>query len=258
MVIITSRKKIKSNTCGQPQPRKSITFLLGLIIVSTFLIGILLTLRNPKTLPFRQIRIDAPGVYLKVPELKNVIIQNIRGGFFSLNTHKLQSALMVLPWVSNVSIRRMWPDKLEITIAEQQPLARWNETQLISKLGILFTPPIATIPKDLPQLQGLNNNEKVVFARFKQFNQLLKPLRIKITALRVSDRKAWFLVLNNHIQVYLGHEDIDQRFKKLVQFYQKIIGNRGDRVDHIDLRYPNGLAIQWRTRFLINAYEEEK
>lgn len=204
-------------------------------------------MHNPKILPFRQIKIDIPDAYLQIPELKDVIIQNISGGFFSLNTHKLKSALIVLPWVSHVSIRRTWPDKLEITIVEQQPLARWNGTQLISKLGILFTPPTATIPKDLPQLQGLNNSEKFVLARFEQFNQLLKPLRIKITALRVSDHEAWFLILNNHIRVYLGHQDINQRFKKLVQFYQKIIGNRSDQVDHIDLRYPNGLAIQWRT-----------
>ncbi len=149
----------------------------------------------------------------------------------------------------DVSIRRIWSSELEIAVAEQKPLARWKKTQLISKLGTLFTPPIATIPKDLPELQGPEGSEKIVLARFEQFDRLLRllePLHIKITALQVSDREAWFLVLNNHIQVYLGHEDIDQRFEKLVRFYRQIIGNQSEQVEHVDLRYPNGLAVQWK------------
>lgn len=225
--------------------QKSIPLLLGLMIVTVFLVGIL-TLRNPKTLPFHQIKIITTGTHPTISELKNIVIQHINGGFFSFNVRKFRSALMTLPWVYNVSIRRIWPNELEIVVIEQQPLARWNQNQLVSQLGTLFNSSITMIPKDLPQLEGPNNDKKIILARFKQFSQLLKPLRIKITTLKVSDRGTWFLVLNDHIQVYLGHEDIDQRFKKLVRFYQKIIGDRNHQVDYIDLRYPNGLAIRWK------------
>ena len=239
------RKKDKIKYLWTTQLQKLIPSLLGLIVFAVFLTGVL-TLRNPKTLPFHQITIIATGVHLKITELKNIVIHHINGGFFSFNTRELRSALMVLPWVYNVSIRQIWPSELEISVVEQEPLAQWNGTQLISKLGTLFNPPITIIPKDLPQLQGPNDSKKIILARFEQFNQLLEPLRIKITALKVDNRGAWFLVLNNHIQVYLGREDTDQRFKKLVCCYQKIIGDRSDQVDYIDLRYPNGLAVRWK------------
>ena len=242
-----SHKKDKIKYSWTTRLRKSIPAFLGFIIFIMFLTGIL-TLRNPKTLPFHQIKIISTGTRPTISELKNIVIQHINGGFFSFNVCKLQSDLMALPWVYNVSIRRIWPNELEIVFIEQQPLARWNQNQLISKLGTLFNSSITMIPKDLPQLEGPDNDKKIIFARFKQFNQLLKPLRIKITALKVSDRETWFLVLNNHIQVYLGRENIDQRFKKLVRFYQKIIGNRNHQVSYIDLRYPNGLAIRWKGR----------
>lgn len=239
-----SRKKNKYS--WTIQLRKSIPSLLGLVVFAVILAGIF-TLRNPKTLPFRQIKITATGIHLQISELKNIVIHHINGGFFCFNARELRSALMALPWVYDVSIRRMWSSKLEIAVVEQKPLARWNKTQLVSKIGTLFTPPIATIPKDLPELKGSEGSEKIVLARFEQFDRLLEPLHIKITALRVSDREAWFFVLNNHIQVYLGREDIDQRFEKLVRFYRQIIGNRSEHVEHIDLRYPNGLAVQWKS-----------
>ena len=240
-----SYKKDKVKYLWTIQMRKSIPSLLGLMIFAIFLIGIL-TLHNPKTLPFHQIKIIATGTHPKISELKNIVIQHINGGFFSFSARELRSALMALPWVYNVSIRRIWPNELEIFLVEQQPLARWNRTQLISKLGTFFNPSVTIISKDLPQLEGPDNYKKIILAQFKQFNQLLEPLRIKITALKVNDRETWFLVLNDHIRVYLGREDIDRRFKKLVLFYQKIISDRNRQVDYIDLRYPNGLAIRWK------------
>lgn len=244
-----SRKKNKIKYSWTIQLGKSIPSFLWLVVFSLILAGIF-TLRNPKTLPFHQIKITATGIHLKIPELNNIVIHHINGGFFSFNAPELRSALMALPWVYDVSIRRIWSSELEIAVAEKKPLARWNKTQLISKIGTLFTPPIATIPKDLPELQGPKGSEKIVLAQFEQFDRLLEPLHIKITALQVSDREAWFFVLNNHIQVYLGREDMDQRFEKLVRFYRQIIGNRSEQVEHIDLRYPNGLAVQWKSTHL--------
>ena len=202
----------------------------------------------------------ATSSYLKILELKdkNSAIYFVHEGFFSLNMRELRSSLISLPLTSNAIIQKILSNKLAITIIKQPLLAQRDGTQLMLKLGILFALPIMTIFKDLPQLHRLNDSEKVALTRFKQFNQLLKPLRIKITSLRENDRKAWFLILNNHVQVYLGCEDVDQRFKKLIHFYRKIIGNQGNQVRRIDLRYSNGLAIQWRTNFLHNSYAKGK
>ncbi|WP_304985931.1 hypothetical protein [Coxiella-like endosymbiont] len=77
------RKKNKIKYLWAIQLQKSIPSLLGLVVFAMVLAGIF-TLRNPKTFPFRQIKITATGTHLKIPELKNIVIHHINGGFFLL------------------------------------------------------------------------------------------------------------------------------------------------------------------------------
>lgn len=205
-------------------------------------------MRNPKKFPFRQIKITVSDDRIKITELENVVIHHIQGSFFSFNALTLQKALMSLPWVHDVSVRRVWPNKLEINIKEQYPIARWNQDQLISQEGGLsYIPTIDdTILKNIPQLSGPNDSEEVVLNQFQQFSQLLIPFHIVITALCLTKIGVWFLTLNGHIKVFLGRENIDQRFKQFIHLYSHIIGVNINRVEYIDLRYSHGFAIRWR------------
>ena len=224
--------------------RKALSIGLVMVILIAFLLAVI-TLRNLKTLPFQQIKISANGSHIKITTLKDIITQHLDGGFFSLNVSALQSALLSLSWVDNVSLRRVWPNGLEITIQEQQPIACWNNDELITAEGKIFSPPPDTIPKNFPHLQGPDDSASLVLKRFQHFSQELTPLNVVITTLTLTNRHAWFLTLNAHTKVYLGRENIDQRFEQLVHLYPRVIGSHTNQIDHIDLRYPNGLAIQW-------------
>lgn len=217
-----------------------------MVILIAFLLAVIITLRNPKTLPFQQIKISENGSYIKITTLKDIITQHLNGGFFSLNISALQSALLSLSWIDNVSLRRVWPNGLEIAIQEQQPIAYWDSNELITAEGKIFSPPPDTMPKNLPHLQGPEGSASIILKRFQHFSQELTPLNVVITTLTLTNRRAWSLTLNAHAKVYLGRENIDQRFEQLVRLYPRVIGSRTNQIDHIDLCYPNGLAIQWK------------
>ena len=217
------------------------------IITSISILAGIFTLRNPKTLPFRQIRIIAGSDHIKITELKNIAIYHIQGSFFSFNALKLQTALMSLPWVHDVSVRRVWPNKLGINVKEQCPIARWNQGQLVTQEGTLsYIPVTATIPKNIPQLNGPSDSEETVLNQFQKFSQLLIPFHVEITTLCLTKSGTWFLTLNSHVKVYLGQDNIEQRFKKFIRLYSQIIGVNINRVEYIDLRYSHGFAIRWR------------
>jgi hypothetical protein len=60
-------------------------------------------------------------------------------GFFALDLDAVQKAVAALPWVESVEARKRWPDTLVLRIYERQPFARWNEKQLVSRQGALFS-----------------------------------------------------------------------------------------------------------------------
>ena len=225
--------------------RKVLSIGLIIIILIAFLL-VIITLRNPRILPFRKIKILVNGSHIKITTLKDIITEHMDGGFFSLNVSELQSALLSLSWIDNVSLRRVWPDGLEIAIQERKPIAWWNNNELITAECKVFTPPSAdnAFPKHFPHLQGPDDSASLVLKRFQHFSQELTPLHVVITTLTLTNRHTWSLTLNAHAKVYLGRENIDQRFEQLVHLYPRVIGSYTNQVDHIDLRYPNGLAIQ--------------
>ena len=60
-------------------------------------------------------------------EIQRTVVDAIDGGFFSCDMQKLRQAVVAMPWVADVSIRRVWPDKLNMVVTEQVPMARWGD-----------------------------------------------------------------------------------------------------------------------------------
>jgi cell division protein FtsA len=56
-----------------------------------------------------------------------------------------------VPWVRDATVRRLFPDAVEITFSAYTAFARWNDSQLVSPTGEVFAAPEAG---KLPQLRG--------------------------------------------------------------------------------------------------------
>jgi Cell division septal protein len=62
--------------------------------------------------------------------LQDVRHMDIRGrNIFLLNTDSIKGQLAHLPLVSSVTIQKQWPNQLNITITERQPVLRWQTAQ---------------------------------------------------------------------------------------------------------------------------------
>src|SRR5256885_2123876 len=62
--------------------------------------------------------------------LETVIREELNGTFFTLSLGEARASLQRVPWIKSVALRRQWPDRLEVTIAEYEPPARWNDAGL--------------------------------------------------------------------------------------------------------------------------------
>lgn len=168
-------------------------------------------------------------------------------GFFAINVDRIRERLLVEPWVADIAVRRKWPDQVEVTVAERQPIARWSADTLLSDAGDLFTPHIGKLPEGLPTFLGPDGQQILMLNYFNEMNRLLKPLHAKISYLELTPYLTWKMRLDNGISIQMGHSDVLTRLGHFVAVYPKIVGENANDVDSIDLRYSNGVAVRWKT-----------
>ncbi|MES2218348.1 MAG: cell division protein FtsQ/DivIB [Pseudomonadota bacterium] len=180
-------------------------------------------------------------------EVQTLIAPLVSKGFFDVEVDKIKERLLQLPWISQVMVRRVWPNLVTVTIEEKQPLALWNNSSLLSTKGELFTPATGSIPGNLPQLAGPSGEQLFMAQYYTKINDVLMPLHFKIARLELTPSMTWNLILDNGIKMSVGHKDVLTRLNHFVKVYSKIVGNRVAEVDYIDLRYPNGMAVRWKS-----------
>ncbi len=66
----------------------------------------------------------------------------VRGGFFNLDVDAVRLALLGEPWVSEVTVKRIWPDALRVIVIEQIPVVRWGDSGLLNPAGEYFAPEV--------------------------------------------------------------------------------------------------------------------
>lgn len=214
------------------------------VLLATLIFGVT-RLQNTEYFPIKAVKIYGLS-HVDHGAMQTLITPFVGKGFFAVNVDRLKETLLQMPWVADVMVRRLWPDQVMITVHEKKPIARWNDTSLLSAAGELFSPPIATYPPGLPEFTGPSGEQVSMSENYDKMNELLMPLHLKITQLALTPTLAWTLTLDNGIKLNLGHKDVLTRVNHFVKVYPEIVGNRGSDVEYIDLRYSNGVAVRWK------------
>ena len=194
------------------------------------------------SLPLRTVTIDGELAHLDGETLRLAAAEVVRGGFFSVDLRKVRDDLEALAWVDSASVRRVWPDALDVQIVEQVPVARWGDHELLNQRGERFLPELSQIPEGLPFLRGPEGSERQVFERYFEFSSLLASHEIKIVRLELDRRRAWSLITDEQIRIEFGRDDTGLRMARFNKIWP-LLAARSQRPGRIDLRYPNGVAV---------------
>ena len=200
--------------------------------------------------------------YVTPASIQNAIAGNLTGNFFTINLADAQKVFEDAPWVRSASVRRIWPNAIRVSIEEQQPLALWNESQMLNTWGQVFTANQGELDDDvvLPQFDGPEGKEGLVVHRYAELARWFAPLDVTVRKLSLSDRLAWQVTLSNGMTLALGRDPgadapdpqggipgalpFAERIQRFVQALPMASQKIGDRaVTHADLRYPNGFAL---------------
>jgi cell division protein FtsQ len=191
--------------------------------------------------PLRDIRVIGDVGHVTNEQVAAVIARELRGNFFTVDLAQAREAFEKLPWVRKVNVRRQWPDRLEVTVEEHQPLARWGSTALVNAHGEVFE---AAISSKLPVFFGPEGTAVEVVARYAEFDRLLAPIGRKVALITLSARRAWQLRLDDGMVLQLGRENLEARLAGFVSAYQRTVARLPQPPSHVDLRYSNGFAVR--------------
>ncbi|WP_038493292.1 cell division protein FtsQ/DivIB [Collimonas arenae] len=228
--------------------------LLGLVALALLASGVWWLAQRPM-FTLKTIRIEAaPQSELRRVNpliVRATALQRIKGNFFTANLDTVRTAFESVPWVRKAAVRREWPNTLIVTVEEHQPLATWDDDgRLLSVRGDLFTANLDEAEEDgaLLRLSGPDGSEKDVVARLADFRQWFAPLKLNPVEVALSSRYAWTIKLDNGMMVELGREQnkttLKDRVTRLVQIYPQLLSRLQNRIEGVDMRYPNGLALK--------------
>lgn len=167
-------------------------------------------------------------------------------GLVSVDLETVRHAIASIPWVDSVTVQRAWPHGLHVVVSEQVAAARWRDNGLLNTRGELFTTDARHVPLELAQLWGPDGAEHQVAQRYLASQGRLTEAGLRLTALRLDDRGAWELDLANGVTVRLGRRQVDERFERFVSTAAKLVNQRANDIQYVDMRYTNGFAIGWR------------
>ncbi|MDI1299216.1 cell division protein FtsQ/DivIB [Methylotenera sp.] len=216
----------------------SLLFALSVVVM---LYAALFAVVHLPIFPLREVKVDGELSHVNREQIKLIVAKHLKGNFFTLDLVKARNAFEKLPWARNVSLRRRWPDTLEVMIEEHQALARWGTIALVNTHGELFH---AASGSDLPMFYGPGDGVIEVASQYGEFSKILKTANLDIANLALTPRRAWEVTTTNGMVVELGRIEMQPRLEKFVSVYSRTIAGLNMKVTYADLRYPNGFAVR--------------
>jgi cell division protein FtsQ len=225
--------------------------VLALVTVLGSALGLTLMLewmKDPQQWPVGHVQVKGEFRHLQGEQLQAVVAEPAAAGFFVVDVSEIQTRLQALAWVEQVSVRRVWPDELDIQVQEQQPVARWGTDSLVNARAEVFTPEQAVSLAHLPQLQGPDGYQQRVLDMHGRMQALVKPLQLEVSRLELTARRAWRVQLSNGLALEVGRRHPLARVARFVRVYPAILaaGAGEGRLTGVDLRYSNGFAAHWQ------------
>jgi cell division protein FtsQ len=214
--------------------------MFGVAFIMVVYAALFLLIRTP-LFPLKEVKVESHLQHVTQEQVRLIVGRYLTGNFFTVNLEKTRQAFQKLPWARNVSIKRRWPNSLEVSIEEHQALARWGNVALVNTHGELFT---AASDADLPVFYGPGDAVSNMAHAYVDYQAMLMNKQQKVIEMILSPRGSWQLSTESGLTIALGRDSMRERLERFLQAYDKTEASVGGKLTYVDLRYPNGFAVR--------------
>ncbi|HIF0223583.1 TPA: cell division protein FtsQ/DivIB [Legionella anisa] len=195
--------------------------------------------------PVTTIKIAANYEHVTHKELEGILSKHLSNSFFTLSVRALESELNELNWIDTATVERVWPDTLKIRLVEKKPVAIWDNA-LMTEDGRLFNEGAVPEGLNLPRLKGPLSQQAEVLQVYEKLSKILSMYSLNAAGLHLRENQSWVLFLGNGIKIYLGKKELEERLLRFCKAYPAVFAEKIEQLSSVDLRYPRGMAVQWK------------
>jgi cell division protein FtsQ len=225
---------------------RSISGVLLLVLMAASVQMGLQWLQDPWRFPLNVVEVKGDFRHLDKARLQTRIEPHLDGGFFGIDVGNVCEVIESMPWVASATVKRIWPDRLKVLITEQVPVARWGEHGYLNESGEPFVPEPTVVAGGLPSLAGPDGHGVTVLEQYRAMSHALLPTGLRVTAVRLDERRAWRVQTGSGVELELGRADARRRLQRFVQAWPAVFAGRESELQRVDLRYSNGFAVRWQ------------
>lgn len=178
-------------------------------------------------------------------DVQQMVEPLVTGGFLSLDLQKIRRELELHPWIQQAKVSRRWPDSLVITVTEEVPIARWGSGGFLNARGERKEIGDNARLAFLPMLLGGDQSERQLMKSYREMVQLLQPSGLRVAALKRDDRGAWWLKLDNGLELVIGRDHVMEKMRRFLVVWESELKSKVEQVARVDIRYDNGVAVEW-------------
>lgn len=161
-----------------------------------------------------------------------------------LDVASVQERLKAVPLIASVSVRKLFPNKLAVTISERQPFGLWQKdgnVHLVSADGTVIDEMRDNRFMRLPHVVGAGANKRVT--EYAEILDSVPEMKERVRAGTLVSERRWTLKLKNGVDVKLPETQPAQALHALARLDQDF-NVLGKDVLSIDLRVPGRVAFR--------------
>ena len=230
--------------------------LAAILFMLFFVVFLADQILRPGYFTIERIHIEGSQYRVDPRTIERTAWRSVHGNYFSVNLNAIEEQLKEIPGVHAVAVRRIWPGALRISITESEGLAKWSELRPDASPGAerFVNLPPGRVLGQIPELSGPAKQRQVVLNTYLETDRRLWPLGLEITTVNLTRAGDWtFRIRSSQFDssagflLVVGRQDPVVKVNDFAQVFEVALRGQMDTIAAIDLRYPSGLAVRWKS-----------
>ncbi len=212
-------------------------------------------LHRPTTFPIRYVKVVGDYQFISPDVFQKVVMPYVSTGFFNVNIETADRALVEIPGVSQATLKRVWPDKVEIRVKEKTAQATLPDGEVYATDGTMFQPIVSQDLSQLPVFAGAIEDLPAIKNFYDSASFLLLKQGFQVTYVGCDGLGSWTLGVKHgvdhavevsHMTIILGQDHLLEKLSRFVQHYSMLEKTNGGKIPiSVDLRYSLGFAAKY-------------